>query len=68
MVQGQTTPLVITKAVLKELDEKSVGQLIPQIDSLNYREAQQLMLLTALKQWIESHYDTKSQFEFNLGD
>jgi hypothetical protein len=60
-------PLVITRQVLSELDTDAVTLHIPGIEKLTYREAQQVMLLTALQRWIAS-YGLAAQFEINTDE
>lgn len=60
----QNTPLVITRQVLKELEEIAVVNPIPE-QSLNYAEFQQIIVIRALAKWIES-YAITPQFEIKI--
>jgi hypothetical protein len=63
---NQDQPLVITKAVLKEIDDLMLGKPIPS-DNLSYREAQQMIVLEGLRLWANS-YGITLPFGINLGD
>jgi hypothetical protein len=63
----QNTPLVITRSALKELEQISLTKKVDGIHELDYVQAQQVMIISALINWMAS-YGLQAPFELNLDE